>query len=118
MPNQIQMKQSDLGKSLDPSAHRVAIADFWRTSHHDGKISPGWWGGGGVERPPPFTPLTIKYKVEVYAPAERADTLNLLISTLYVLSTLGYVGGPLPMYSLSFRNVLDMFQDLSCFNDM
>ncbi len=28
------------------STHRVAFADFWYTSHHDGKISPGWWGGG------------------------------------------------------------------------
>ncbi len=26
------------------STHRVTIADMWRTSHHDGKISPGWWG--------------------------------------------------------------------------
>jgi hypothetical protein len=26
--------------------HRVATADFWRTCHHDGKISPGWWGWG------------------------------------------------------------------------
>ncbi len=24
------------------TTHRVAIADFWRTFHHDGKISPGW----------------------------------------------------------------------------
>ncbi len=24
--------------------HRVATATFWRTFHHDGKISPGWWG--------------------------------------------------------------------------
>jgi hypothetical protein len=24
------------------STHRVAIADLWRTLHHDGKISPGW----------------------------------------------------------------------------
>jgi hypothetical protein len=36
----------------------------------------------------PFQPITITYKVAVYAPAERADTLNLLISiisTQYVL---------------------------------
>jgi hypothetical protein len=26
------------------STHRVAFADFWRTSHHDGKISPGLRG--------------------------------------------------------------------------
>ncbi len=28
------------------STHRVAIADFWRISYPDGKISPGWCGGG------------------------------------------------------------------------
>jgi hypothetical protein len=26
--------------------HRVATAAFWRTFHHEGKISPGWWGCG------------------------------------------------------------------------
>jgi hypothetical protein len=38
------------------STHRMKIADFWLTSHHDGKISPGWWGGGGA-RPPHFSLL-------------------------------------------------------------
>ncbi len=28
------------------STHRLATATFWRTFHHDGKISPGWWGWG------------------------------------------------------------------------
>ncbi len=55
------------------STYRVATAAFWRTFHHDGKISPGWWGCGGA-RPPPFILFTISYKVAVYAPAERADT--------------------------------------------
>ena len=32
----------DLLLSTQQSTHRVAIADFWRTFHHDGKISPGW----------------------------------------------------------------------------
>ncbi len=32
-------------------------------------------GEGGGTRPPPFTLFTITYKVAVYAPAERADTL-------------------------------------------
>ncbi len=27
---------------------RVATATFWRTIHHDGKISPGWCRGGGA----------------------------------------------------------------------
>jgi hypothetical protein len=42
----------------------VAMTDYWRTFNRDGKISPGWceWG-------------TIMYKVAVYAPAEKADTL-------------------------------------------
>jgi hypothetical protein len=54
----------------------VAIADFWRTFSHDGKISPGWrgWGGG---RPPRFTLVTLTYKVAVYALATRANTLTL-----------------------------------------
>jgi hypothetical protein len=34
-------------------------------------------GEGGGARPPPFTLFTITYKVAVYAPAERADTLTL-----------------------------------------
>ncbi len=31
------------------STHREAMATFWRTFHHDGKINPSWrgWGGGG-----------------------------------------------------------------------
>ncbi len=28
------------------STHRVEMAAFWRTFHHDGKISPGCWGWG------------------------------------------------------------------------
>ncbi len=24
--------------------YRLAMATFWRTFHHDGKFSPGWWG--------------------------------------------------------------------------
>jgi hypothetical protein len=34
-------------------------------------------GEGGGASPPPFTLFTITYKVVVYAPAERADTLPL-----------------------------------------
>jgi hypothetical protein len=30
----------------DHRVHRVVTADFWRTFHHEGKISPGWWGWG------------------------------------------------------------------------
>ncbi len=32
-------------------------------------------GEGGGARPPPYTLVTITYKVAVYAPAERADAL-------------------------------------------
>jgi hypothetical protein len=34
------------------STHRVAMATFWRTFRHDGKISPSWWGWGGVHALP------------------------------------------------------------------
>ncbi len=33
-------------------SHRVAVATFWRTFHHDCKISPGEWGGGGCTHYP------------------------------------------------------------------
>ncbi len=32
-------------ESESQSTHRVAMTTFWSTVHHDGKISPPWWGG-------------------------------------------------------------------------
>jgi hypothetical protein len=58
--------------------HRTATATFWRTFHHDGKISLGRWGWGGA-RLPSYTISTITYKVVMYAPAERADILTLFL---------------------------------------
>ncbi len=43
-------------------------------------------GEGGGCTPTPFTKSTIKYKVEVYAPAERADTLLLFLLYSYMYS--------------------------------
>jgi hypothetical protein len=63
---------------LSHRVYRVAMATFSRTFNHEGKISPAWWGLVGA-RPPPFTLSTITYKVVVYAPAERADTLTLFL---------------------------------------
>jgi hypothetical protein len=59
--------------------HGAATADFWRTSHHDEKISPGWWGEGGGVYAHPLHFITTTYKV--------AGQINSLyfISTLYVL---------------------------------
>ncbi len=44
-------------------------------------------GEGAGARPPPFTLFTIMYKVAVYAPAERADTLPLFHLYPYMYST-------------------------------
>ncbi len=57
--------------------HRVATVTFWRTFHHDEKISEV----GGCTPPPPLSlyQTTTTYKDEVYAPAERADTLSLFL---------------------------------------
>ncbi len=68
-----------MSKSTDGVAHRVhrvAPAAFWRTLHHDGKISPGWWGGGGLHAHPPFTAFTITFEGAVYAPAVWAYILR------------------------------------------
>jgi hypothetical protein len=40
--------------------------------------------GGGGARPPPFITFIITYKVVVYAPAERADTLPLFLLYPYM----------------------------------
>ena len=68
---------------IEHRVHRVAMATFWRTFHHDGKINPAWWGWGVHARP---FHSTITSKVMVYAPAERADTLPYI--------------SPLPLYVL------------------
>jgi hypothetical protein len=71
--------------SINATPFREATATFWRTLHHDGKISlvPLGWG---VHSHPPITISTIIYKIVVYAPAERAPYSH-HISTLplYVL---------------------------------
>ncbi len=53
---------------------RVAMATFWRTFHPDGPIEG------------PFILSTITYKVMVYAPAERADTLPIFLLFPYINS--------------------------------
>jgi hypothetical protein len=45
-------------------------------------------GEGRGARLPPFTISTITYKVEVYAPAERARTLPLFLLYPYMYSVL------------------------------
>jgi hypothetical protein len=62
------------------STHRVAIADFWRTFHHDGKISPSWWGWGCT--PIPFHSITITYKVAASVRSSWEGRYNPCISTL------------------------------------
>jgi hypothetical protein len=44
----------------------------------------------GDARPPPFTIVNITYKVAVYAPAERADTVPLFHLYPYVLCGVAY----------------------------
>ncbi len=36
---------------IPQSTHRVPMATFWRTFHHDGKIIPAWWGWGCTPTP-------------------------------------------------------------------
>jgi hypothetical protein len=56
------------------------MATFWRTFRLImKKLALAGEGGGGGARPSPFTISTITYKVEVYAPAERADPLPLFL---------------------------------------
>ncbi len=65
------------------STHRVAMATFWRTFHHDENIC---LLRVVCARPPTFIISTITYKVMVHAPAESADTLPLLRLYPYMYS--------------------------------
>ncbi len=69
------------------SSHRVATAAFWRTFHHDGKISPGWWRWGVHAHPLSlYLPSRTATK---YPPAERADTLP--VFHLYPICSQWYI---------------------------
>jgi hypothetical protein len=93
MPNHHGLYCSDVSHQR---VHRVAMANFWRTFHHDGKISPaglifpsGEGGGAQYTHAPPFIRFTITYKVAVYAPTERASyTPRISSLPLYVLCSL------------------------------
>ncbi len=54
--------------------------------HHDGNISPGWWGSGMSAHPPTVILVIITYKGAVYAPGERANTLPLFHLYPYIYS--------------------------------
>ncbi len=45
-------------------------------------------GEGGGDRPPPLTISTIPYKTVVYAPAERADIIPLILLYPYMYSVI------------------------------
>jgi hypothetical protein len=66
------------------STHRVAIADFWRTSHHDQKNQP-WLVRVGGARPPPCNLLPSRTKLQcTLLLREKIHSLH-FISTLFVL---------------------------------
>jgi hypothetical protein len=74
-------------------SRRVATATFWPTCHHNGKISPGWWGWGCT--PTSFTvPSHTKLRLQVHFP--------------YLYSTLYGLWGP----SLSMQNWLEKRRNL------
>jgi len=70
------------------------MTTFWRAFHHDGKNTMHGKDGWGT--PPPFTIMyctvstfaykVLVYKVLVYVPAERADTVTLFLLYPYPYS--------------------------------
>ncbi len=70
--------------------HRVAMATFWNTFHHEGKIKHH--EGEGGTRPPRFNISTITYSTLQL----RGQIYSYFSSTLF-----SSVGVPLPQYRLS-----------------
>jgi hypothetical protein len=64
-----------VGLFCTQSTHRVATAISGVHSITMEKVAQAGEGGGA--RPPPFTIFTVTYKVAVYDPTKRADTLPL-----------------------------------------
>ncbi len=72
------------------STHRVATAAFWRTFHHDGKISLGWRVLGGGVHAHPFAPyLPSRRKLQCTLQLRWQIHSLYFISTLYVLCGTG-----------------------------
>jgi hypothetical protein len=73
---------------------RVAITTFWRTFHHDGKISPAWWGWGVH-----VLPLSYIYHHKESC-SERsnweADTLPLFLLYPYMYSVVSKTNYKIP----------------------
>ncbi len=55
--------------SQTQSTHRVEMTTFWRTFHHDGKISPAFWGRGEFT----VTPTPFHY---IYHHAQRCSVCS------------------------------------------
>ncbi len=73
------------GGGVNHWVHRVAMTTFWRTLHHDGKISPGWWGWRCMSTPFHYIYHHVQSCI-VFTSAERSDTLPLFFTLrLYVL---------------------------------
>ena len=100
-------------KCLMPqSTHTVAIATFWRTflGHSimmEKLAQPGKVGGEGCgARPPLFTINTIMYKVVVYAPAKRAETLLLFLLYSFLYTVFDAQSGQLKGKSGNMRHAV------------
>ncbi len=80
----MQRRHSEHALRPQKSTHRLAIADICRTSHHDVKISPGWWGWE-VHAHPPFSLLPSRRKLQCRSCWE-ADTLPVFHPLPYMYS--------------------------------
>ncbi len=67
------------------STHRVATTAFWRTFHHDGKISPAWCGwGGGVHDHPLSLQLPSRTKLQLRFSRAGINTPTISSTSMYV----------------------------------
>ncbi len=57
-------------QSPTKSTRRAAMAPVWRTFHHDGKISPAWWGWGVHAHALSFT-ISIPSRTKLWCTLKR-----------------------------------------------
>ncbi len=79
-----------VGRVEPQSTHRVATAAFWRTFHHDGKISPGWWGRRVHGTPTPLSLyLQSRTKLQCMLQLRGGGGIKHLISSLPPMYSVG-----------------------------
>jgi hypothetical protein len=79
------------------TVHRVSMATFWCTFHHDGKISPAWWGWSVHAPFSLYLPSRVKFwctlqlRWQIHCPCFSSTPICTLWSKTWILFFSGFI---------------------------